>query len=634
MISTKVYLYLLLIIIILLALSLFYIMSNNAFTKTIKVVIFWYIIILELNLINIYSVLKFYEKAKLRKGPKGLLGNVGPRGFRGQSEMCSSCGIAGQTNIEYANTLNKQGEDKESDPMIQEGKCIFPFIHNYQYVYNCTDAAGMKPPNSTTDEVGPKGWCATSINNDKTVKTYGFCKTSDILSKKIRNMQYRKSRQDYLQNNRGILDIKIFAENTMDEARRKCNSLQGNYEFYDKDMNDGTGGKFIHMCIKRGLGSRGVQELEIIETTSDAVLQRPGNNYEYISFENDDSNTGPIDLNMDADSNPLKTKLYMKKKMGRGGYIQDIKINKESEGGCGEYDNYEQLGTNDLNKGTHLGPTDELRLCINSTVKNIQSIDTSFVYKDGNLYFFRGDMFYLMKSNVENNSIEIANNYPKNIALKWGGGSSNANNNTIEGQTFIVKDCSKFDGESSKCIATSNCDYDTLNNKCEAKSNYDAVFTWGKNNKTYFFKGGLVYLYDDKKMRMATGYPKKIDNVFKGVPSNINAAFTWAKDKRTYFFKGPMYYKYDDVKNKVERGFPKKADRRWVGMPGVIDAIFSLNYSLEPQKKGTNHTYVISGQYSWYIDPLSDKLENKKNISERFVGLEVSNTDLPQTTQV
>ena len=125
------------------------------------------------------------------------------------------------------------------------------------------------------------------------------------------------------------------------------------------------------------------------------------------------------------------------------------------------------------------------------------------------------------------------------------------------------------------------------------------------------------------KIQVAEGYPKEIKSVFKGVPSNIDAAFTWGKDGKTYFFKGPLYYKYNDKKKTVEKGYPKKTKNRWFGIPTIIDAIFTLNVSLEDNKNDRNPTYIISGGHSYYIDPSTDNVseKNKKTIDERFKGL-------------
>ena len=41
-------------------------------------------------------------------------------------------------------------------------------------------------------------------------------------------------------------------------------------------------------------------------------------------------------------------------------------------------------------------------------------------------------------------------------------------------------------------------------------------------------------------MKIESGYPKLISQVFQGAPNNVDAVFVWAKDFHTYIFKGDM----------------------------------------------------------------------------------------------
>ena len=249
------------------------------------------------------------------------------------------------------------------------------------------------------------------------------------------------------------------------------------------------------------------------------------------------------------------------------------------------------------------------------------SIDTAFVYTDGKLYILRGYNFYKMTSKPVQKTIMSEENYPKNLALKWG---------KIKGKN--IKDCLTLNKK--ECNMASNCNYDIMANppRCEQISNYDAVFTYGFNKKTYFFKGSKVFIYDDKRMKMTDDSPHNISDIFKGVPNNINAVFTWAKDNSTYFFKGPFYYKYNDKTKKVENGYPKRSNVRWENMPPLIDAIFSLPFNME-ESIGSQSTFVISGEQTWYINLSNDKLVKQKNIDERFVGLNVLlETSIPTTS--
>lgn len=54
----------------------------------------------------------------------------------------------------------------------------------------------------------------------------------------------------------------------------------------------------------------------------------------------------------------------------------------------------------------------------------------------------------------------------------------------------------------------------------------DAAFVWTHNDKTYFFKDGLYWRYDDHERRMDTGYPKDVV-LWKGVPALLDDAMRW-----------------------------------------------------------------------------------------------------------
>ena len=74
----------------------------------------------------------------------------------------------------------------------------------------------------------------------------------------------------------------------------------------------------------------------------------------------------------------------------------------------------------------------------------------------------------------------------------------------------------------------------------------DAVFTLPTSFATYFFKGSLAYKYDDKEGRVAQGYPKKINEEFKGdyfPSSGFDSVFHFYLDDVVYFFKGLFYWK-------------------------------------------------------------------------------------------
>ena len=174
----------------------FYVMVKPKLVNQIKIVIFWYLLILVLNLINILGVLTFYEKNKMRKGPKGYKGLVGGRGLEGSSIMCQSCGLSGLSTPRYASTKGIEHAN------VKAGKCIFPFIANYSYqnepididtdfnTFNektindsalakfnldlATKAFGIQT--DIKDDI--KGWCATDVDDQFNPTTIGFIDTN------------------------------------------------------------------------------------------------------------------------------------------------------------------------------------------------------------------------------------------------------------------------------------------------------------------------------------------------------------------------------------------------------------------------------------------------------------------------
>ena len=97
----------------------------------------------------------------------------------------------------------------------------------------------------------------------------------------------------------------------------------------------------------------------------------------------------------------------------------------------------------------------------------------------------------------------------------------------------------------------------------------DAALRWVRNGKMYFFKGSQYWKFDDKlkttgQPGVSSGYPKLISDVWIGVPDNIDGAFTWTNN-RTYFFKGNTYYRFDDRMIKVFSGYPYPTGKAWFG---------------------------------------------------------------------
>ena len=657
--SIKIYKTLILILIIIILLIGSFVLFKKDLIQQMKVIAFWYLLILELNLINIYSVLSFYEKNRNRKGPKGYKGINGPRGLKGQSIMCSSCGLSGNNNAKYGRAFGIVNDK------IKPGQCIFPFMQGY--IYQNSPEKTVDPPfgiPKPRDNVY-KGWCATTVDNQFNPTTIAFYDPS-LTNQLEAEADLAKLKSQYIQSNFGIKDIKLVYGNTTREAKQiySRNFERQGYEFIEEDLNQDTGGKFIYMCVLRGTGSKGIVDIKIRYFKD----QEEANLFDENSFVSKgyrpiiDSNNIPVNLNFD--SGPFtKTEdiphIFMYVKRGATNFLKDVKVIKEgntlppnfipinyepdNEPSTDEND-FREIGNKvvDLNRGTHDDRDFEKLFLLVKKNQNIISIDTAFVYNDDALYLFVSNMFYKLNIVKPNVSISVSEGYPKPLQEKWG---RLPNLKKVNSEAVEIKDCSIYNGKEVKCSNTSNCFYDTILNKCEPLSVYDAVFV-DQSGETFFFKGQFVYKYDSKAMKMMPGYPKLIDSEFPGLPSNIDAAFVWAKDNNTYIFKGNMHYKLHQITKKVDRGYPKKNNIRWANFPDMINAIFSYPKFITRNKskigtipKGRNHTYIISQDSVFYLDPTTDIVERAGHINDILVGVEGIASDpvsitLPTRTQM
>ena len=126
---------------------------------------------------------------------------------------------------------------------------------------------------------------ATKINEDREVVTYAYCNANKSIQEKLlKEKDLQRRRKEFMENNFGILDIRVVAENTTNEAPRKCEAMNG-YDFYERDLNEGTDGKFIHLCIKKGYGGTGIGGLYV----SKIRTQTPAPNIYLNNFTNDNS---------------------------------------------------------------------------------------------------------------------------------------------------------------------------------------------------------------------------------------------------------------------------------------------------------------------------------------------------------
>ncbi|XP_071855394.1 uncharacterized protein [Apostichopus japonicus] len=97
---------------------------------------------------------------------------------------------------------------------------------------------------------------------------------------------------------------------------------------------------------------------------------------------------------------------------------------------------------------------------------------------------------------------------------------------------------------------------------------FDAI-TRTSDGKTYAFKNAKVIRLNDAGTAVASGYPKPIWEVFRGLPPYLDAAVYWPNGK-TYFFKGSQYWRTSGTT--VDSGYPMSIGRHWPGLPNNIDA--------------------------------------------------------------
>ncbi|XP_018566418.1 matrix metalloproteinase-2-like isoform X2 [Anoplophora glabripennis] len=91
----------------------------------------------------------------------------------------------------------------------------------------------------------------------------------------------------------------------------------------------------------------------------------------------------------------------------------------------------------------------------------------------------------------------------------------------------------------------------------------DAVQTWGRNGKTYFYRRERFWRYNETAKAMDPGYPLHMER-WKNIPENLDAATTW-KDGATYFFKGELFWKFDNYFVTATDESPMPTAQIWFG---------------------------------------------------------------------
>lgn len=618
-IPTSIYVNLLIIAIIVVIIFGGVYVLNPEVSKVLRVGIAWFIILIVINLATIISTLRHYEKNKNKIGKKGPIGNKGLKGLRGEGLSCGSvCGSAG-LNSKPVRTTNQDKEGNEiSDEKIEaiDRKCVFPFVYGYQKFNNCVSSENV--PESIKSMIfykdhenrykGKTGkWCATSINQSiahgNNVNTWGVCMDPGQSEREsrtsLRAKLQKQKKAEFLKRNTGILDIKSVSGN---RSNLLC---PAGYEKIPGDLNFASGGKYINLCKKEGTGTVGVKTIREVDDptkcseTGEEVVQD-------FNVSKGESN-GPADLNKDLqDGTPIY--LCMKKisNPDERGFVKNVHVYPFYDQ-SGELQESCPINTNivEEDKITKLnnlnaGHPQEISMCYTLDGFESPMVDTAFVYgKDKSLYFFIGDNFYIYD---ESNKI-LRRDVPKNKRTL----------SRVEKQAFDIKVGKTLDkfGKMKSTLNKNNANI-LMARGIDNSLRLNGVFTWGKDDKTYFFKDKFVYLVDDENNKIAQGYPKFINQVFNGVPDNIDAVFTWGIDRKTYFFKGPYYYRFDDVNNRVERGYPKQINFRWgSNAPKRINAIWTSKFDKTTYALSGNNYYKVTAENMELVGDVTDFELNK-----------------------
>ena len=103
----------------------------------------------------------------------------------------------------------------------------------------------------------------------------------------------------------------------------------------------------------------------------------------------------------------------------------------------------------------------------------------------------------------------------------------------------------------------------------------DAVFTWEKNKKPYFFKDKQYWRYNEHYRRTDSGYPRNIRSAWGlKFPVNISAAVKWVNG-RNYVFHGKEYVKLQSGKVHLESNYPKVIAEKWMRCNTGVGALGS-----------------------------------------------------------
>lgn len=508
--------------------------------RLLKITVAWFLVIMTMNLINMDVTLGHYKKNKIKRGIKGISGSRGPKGFKGSGETCGSiCG----PNVKpmEADNLDDNGNINTNENILI-GPCKFPFVYKYTNQY-----APLKPCTEVTDNLT----CYDIDKNDNPIDPKippngkgGVCAT--LLDNKNNPIRWGytkdsdklialRTQNEYLNEK----DKEYQKTNTgildieLVKGRRSDTQCPSGYKKLDTDLNEASNGSYVYACTREGISSKGVSHVNIAVENEDCQSVFSSN----LSADQFSkvTNTKKLPVNLNADVTELNpVNMYMCLAYGNKNYLTDIKF-KNDRNFTSENSDFTLIDKN-LNEGTN---GNEIYMYVSRTKFDFKALDTAFYY-DKKIYFFTNNYFVTYDKNFQvSTQEEILNKFGRLP-------------NLING-AFVNPD----------------------------------------DNDLYFLSGSEVYKYNRKKMNIEEDYPKKISDVFNGIPDNIDSVLTFT-DKNLYFFKDKFIYKYSRRSNKVETGYPRLIKTRFPGAPNNPDAVF-LN-------ENDKTVYFIRGNQYWELD--------------------------------
>lgn len=604
------------------------VVKSGKYSGITKNIIIWFAVLMIINLANLLFTFVYYEKRKTIKGAKGEKGIKGRRGFPGRSMICGDklcgstfecpddekdkegkCILTGGTRQENVTTENgekniEEGIDKKNNDNIKEGQCIFPFVYNYKHQraplkkydknknetgeYEYVPTTNPDYPKDGEDRMGlPEGGeylgvCATSLNDNRTAKTWGYLVGNSSRAKEMsytnRKSNNNKAQLEKEMRQTGIIDVKLTTGDTDKEA--KC---PNGYNRIEGDLNQGAGA-YVYLCAKNGISNIGVTGLGVVEDDNRCSSV-------FTSAKKNELTKLSIDLNKDTNVEQLTPQnLYMcvrkQKYSVANPFITDIQIKEVDDfNTLNNVYNRVNIGNNiknaDLNKDTMGSP---VYLYTTNRVKEINPLVSAFyIPSKGTLYFTMG-----------RDGKDI---YTYNITTREYG------------------------------VSTSLLEKDLLNNILgnHVPKRYEVIAYLG--NRLFVFKGKFVTELDFNTKTKKMGFPKKIENLFPEIPQNIDAAYVHPTNKDFYFFKDKLVYRFRPIPSnagaslgKLLSGYPKNISTEFKGAPDYPDVVFTV-----PDEKERRYTFIAKATSFKVFDENNILVQNvDTNLLDNRFGLQTN----------